>query len=396
MKAKILKKYLDLADHSKLQISKQVKDYLENEDEFNDQNDEIVNIIFPGNDKYNFNCRLKDDDMQPLSISYMTCVVNLRCLNLSYNKISDKGVLILCKLLEFAENIVEVNLAGNQIKDSCCEKLSSSLKGKIFLYLLNLNTNQISNSGIMHINELLFTNPGIMILDLGCNRYDWDGLIAITTALTTTNSTLQVLNVDDPLYKIQDQDFFTHFGKMFLSNSGLRKISLQLHKLRFEGVEIITHHLQFNSTLRVLDLSCNQICFQGILYIRRYLENTKTLKSILLASNKIADQGAKLFAQGIALNKSVVHVDLTSNMITDEGLCRLAEGLSENNSVRSLKLFWNNKLSTPDCMRYYQDLLKIKGNDFYPDFVIYDDETGEINIAYLETHIPNENEYFVI
>jgi hypothetical protein len=45
--------------------------------------------------------------------------------------------------------------------------------------------------------------------------------------------TLNILNIDDPRYKIFDQDFFTHFGKMFLLNKGLIKISMKYHKIRY-------------------------------------------------------------------------------------------------------------------------------------------------------------------
>jgi Ran GTPase-activating protein (RanGAP) involved in mRNA processing and transport len=394
MKAKILSKYKEIIQKSKTHEIPQIIKYLESNEEYNDNEKEIINISYPGNDIYNFNSRIRDEDLQSIGFAYMNYVNSLINLNLSFNKITDKGVTIISKILEFAENISQVNLSGNQIGDTGCEKLGSSLKGKSYLTKLNLNTNMIGNSGIMYINELLFTNPEILFLDLGNNRYDWDGLIAITTALTTVNTTLQVLNLDDPMYKIQDQDFFTHFGKMFLSNKSLEKISLKLHKLRFEGVNILMHHLKLNYSIRVLDLSCNQICFQGVKYISDYLSENKTvLKSLILSSNKISDQGAKIFAQGIALNNSVVHVDLTSNSINNEGLCRLAEGFAENNCVKSMKLFWNNNFAEESILMF-DDVLRLK-NEIYPDFTIYKDETGDIGIAYLETHIPYEMEYLI-
>ena len=94
------------------------------------------------------------------------------------------------------------------------------------------------------------------------------------------------------------------------------------------------------------------------------------------------------------MNESLVHVDLTSNTITDDGLCKLAEGFMQNNTVKSLKLFWNNCFGT-ESISLFNDYLKLKGNEFYPDFVIYVDETGEMMIAYLETHIQNEKDYLV-
>jgi Ran GTPase-activating protein (RanGAP) involved in mRNA processing and transport len=396
MKAKVLSRYKDLNLKSKMTNNGQVIEYLEDGDEENNEfNQEVIKINFPGNSKYNFNRRLSDEDLEPISVSFMTCVVNLTSVNLSYNRITDGGIEILSKLLEFAENISEVNLMGNQIGDEGCRRISSCLVGKIFLYSLNLNTNQIGNAGVMHINDLLLKNPGLLKLDIGSNCYDWDGLIAVTCAMKEVNTTLQVLNVDDPAYKIQDQDFFTHFGNMFRKNDSLRKISMRLHKIRFEGISIMSHYLRtYNKTLQVLDLTGNQICFQGIKYISEYLADTECLKSLILASNSMHNEGAKVFSLGISLNYSLIHVDLTSNSILDEGLCRLAEGLMENASVKSLKLFWNNRFGSDSIAMFYK-YLKYKGSEFYPDFVVYVDETGEMGIAHLETHIPYEYEYLV-
>jgi Ran GTPase-activating protein (RanGAP) involved in mRNA processing and transport len=394
MKADILLKYRNFNEKSKLELVSQVVRYLETSEEEDEEGNQILTMNFPGNETYNFNSRIKDEDMQPIGISFVAYKTNLTLINLSYNKISDKGILFLAKLLEKAEKIAELNLSGNLIGDSGCKELAASLTKKSSLFSLNLNGNVIGNSGLMYINELLFTNPSILVLNVGNNRYDWDGLIAITTALTFSNSTLKVLNVDDPMYKIQDQDFFTHFGKMFNLNKGLQKLSLKLHKIRFEGVNILTHYLKINYTMRVLDISCNQICFQGMKYISDYISDYRVcLQSLILSSNQFGNQGAKIFAQGLSLNKSLIHVDITSNMISDEGVCRLAEGLGENENVISFKLFWNNRFDV-EGMKMFYDILKRK-TEFYPDFTIYKDDTDNISIAYIETHVPNEDFYLV-
>ena len=84
------------------------------------------------------------------------------------------------------------------------------------------------------------------------NRFDWDGIISITSSLKTTKNSLQDLNIDDPSYKSNDRHFFNHFGKMFLSNSGLRKLSLKYDRIRFEALNIIIHCLVNNKSLVVL------------------------------------------------------------------------------------------------------------------------------------------------
>jgi Ran GTPase-activating protein (RanGAP) involved in mRNA processing and transport len=389
MKAKlILPKYLEIAEKDNTKPLGQIVRYLEE-----NRDDSEGNLNFPGNETYSFNTRIQDEHLNAIYNSFMLNVVNLKYINLSYNKITDKGVNSLSKLLEYAENLRELNLMCNEVGDSGCEKIASALKGKVFLSHLNLNNNIIGNAGVMFINELLYTNVNLTHLDLGSNRYDWEGLIAITEALNKYNNTLEVLNVDDPAYKNPDQDFFTHFGKMFLTNTGLRKISMKLHKLRAEGMNIITHNLSQNKYLQVLDLSANQICFKGVKYLSDYLAGTRVLISLNLSGNRIHDHGAKILAQGLYINKSLVHLNVTGNDILNDGLCRLAEGLLENQSIKSLKVFWNNTFGTESISLFKE--LQDRKVELYPDFTIYEDVTGELNIAYLETHIPDEDKYLI-
>ena len=397
MKLQLLNKYTELCEKSRFKFLPQIKTYLETEVEKDDQNNEIVNMPYPGNARYNFENRIDDNDMQALSITYMSFVKNIHIIDLSYNKLTDKGISILSKLIEYAENIEKINLEGNQIGDKGCEDLNKSLKEKVKLTHLNLNTNIFGNLGLMSINELLFKNPNLINLNVGGNRFDWDGIISITSALKTTNNTLQVLNIDDPAYKANDQHFFNHFGKMFLSNSGLQKLSLKLHKIRFEALNIIIYSLVNNKTLTVLDLSGNQICFQGMIYLRDYLNKNDILKSINLSGNKLRDRGVKVLGDGLKNNKTLIHLDITNNDIGDDGFSDFGNKLMENTGIKSLKLFRDNHwLNNENSIKIFDDYLKMKGKDFYPDFTIYEDEVQQLNIAYLETHIPNENDYLVV
>ena len=246
----------------------------------------------------------------------------------------------------------------------------------------------------MSINELLYKNEALKHLNVGCNRYDWDGIISITSALKTTNTNLEVLNIDDPEYKIQDQHFFAHFGKMFLSNTGLKKLSLRSHMIRWEAVKILFHHLRNNSSLLVLDLSGNQVCFQSMIYILDYLSKKSVLRSLNLSHNKLYDHGVKLLGEGLKTNTTLEHLDVTSNKVTDVGFVEFGTRIMENKTLKSLKCFWENSWGA-NSIKVFNDYLAMKGNEFYPDFTIYEDEQNELNIAYLETHMPNEEDYLV-
>ena len=386
MKQQILTRYTELCEKSHFKFLPQIKTYLETEKEEDKETGlEIVDVPFPGNTTYNFNKRITDKDIQPISIAYMTNVSHIFILDLSYNVLSDKGASVLSKLLEYAENIKKINLKGNKITDTGCENLNKGLLNKKKLEYLNMNSNKFGNVGLLSINELLFKNEALKFLE-------------------TTNKSLEILNMDEPAYKICDQHFFNHIGKMFLSNSNLRKLSLKFNKIRWEGLNIIIFSLVRNITLTVLDLTGNQICFQGMIYVRDYLKNNNILKSLILCGNKLRDQGARVLVDGLSTNKTLIHLDITNNDIGEQGFIDFGNKIKENVGIKSLKLFRDNHWEktekidkhekTNDAIEIFSEYLKLKGKDFYPDFTIYED-ADELNIAYLETHIPNEINYII-
>ena len=134
------------------------------------------------------------------------------------------------------------------------------------LEYFNINSNKFGNVGLLSINELLFKIESLKFLDVGANKYDWDWIISLMNALKTTNKSLEILNMDEPAYKINEQHFFNHIGKMFLSNTSLKKISLKFNRIKWEGLNIIIFSLVRNTTLSVIDLTGNQICFQGMIF----------------------------------------------------------------------------------------------------------------------------------
>ena len=195
----------------------------------------------------------------------------------------------------------------------------------------------------MMVTELLFTHDKLVSLSLGNNKIDHDGIIGILSVLNSSNFTLEELNIDNPVYRTICQSVAIHFGKMFQNNVGLRKLSLQKHKLRDDGIYIMMEHLLENNTLRVLDLNSNEISFKGCEAIAKYLKGENcTLESLHLANNKCADYGAKAIAQALSINRSLIHLDMTYNNIEDLGLTLFAQSLGQNSTLMSFKVFGNH------------------------------------------------------
>lgn len=449
MKTKINEKYSQLCNSYKLQPKSQILKYFSSvsinevqnkgQIQFKNENDDEINLIFPGNTPENYNNRLTLDDLHPLISSLITFGNNVRVIDLSYNNLGPKSGIYLEKLFDYTVNVKEIILKGNSLDDIACYTMIKPLFDKNeSLEILNLNTNCIGNLGLMEIAKVILKKPSLQKLDIGHNYYDWDGLIAINYALkpsikkssikidnrndligiiekNISNSpikqridekselkysyfpNLKSLNLDDPQYTDNDQDFFTHFGKMLLINESLERLSLRYHKIRFDGCKILFHHLDQNSTLQVLDISNNQICFQGISYISQYLTDKSykkdrkkfpNLLSLNLSGNHIHNQGAFILSDGISKNCSLMYLDISNNNIKNDGLFKLAEGLFENKTIQFLKIFIGNQWGKTS-ISVYKDLVEVKEN-FNPDFEIYETFRNELEICYKDDQFDEE------
>jgi NLR family CARD domain-containing protein 3 len=85
---------------------------------------------------------------------------SLRLLNLSFNKLGSKGVMLICE----------------------------SLRSNTTLQSLFLDANNVENDGAYAIADLLLEkNTGLLELHVAWNMFSHNGLVALFTALSITN-----------------------------------------------------------------------------------------------------------------------------------------------------------------------------------------------------------------
>ena len=93
---------------------------------------------------------------------------SLRLLNLSFNKLGSKGVMLICE----------------------------SLRSNTTLQSLFLDANAVENDGAYAIADLLLEkNTGLLELHVAWNMLSHNGLVALFTALSITNRQLKFLDV---------------------------------------------------------------------------------------------------------------------------------------------------------------------------------------------------------
>lgn len=190
---------------------------------------ENLELIIQGNDKYNFLARVDDKQLIVLCQTLEKYAIYITEIDLRYNHITDHGAKALANLINRAPQLLGLNLQGNNIKTEGAQYLAEALKQCTNLQMLNLNLNKIKTPGVMMVTELLFTHDKLLSLNLGSNKIDHDGVVGILSVLNSSNFTLEELNIENPVYRTICQSVAIHFGKMFQNNVGLQRLSVRKH-----------------------------------------------------------------------------------------------------------------------------------------------------------------------
>ena len=197
VKTEVLGLYRDMCEEAGQEANEAFCVYLE---ETFDEND-ALDIVIQGNDKYNFMNRLTDKQLILICQTLERYAIYIEDVDLRYNELTDVGAKALGDLIAKSPRLLGLNLQGNQIKSDGAQYLAEALKNCTNLQMLNLNGNKIKTNGTMMVTELLFSHDKMLSLNLGNNKIEHDGIIGILSVLNSSNYTLEELNIDNPVYR---------------------------------------------------------------------------------------------------------------------------------------------------------------------------------------------------
>lgn len=83
---------------------------VDEEDMFFMDEDNNLDFIFMGNDKYNFSSRIDDLDLMPVASVLEPHAIFIEHIDLRYNRITDTGAISISKVLRAAANLKTLNL----------------------------------------------------------------------------------------------------------------------------------------------------------------------------------------------------------------------------------------------------------------------------------------------
>ena len=116
-------------------------------------------------------------------------------LNISFNKIGDKGIALISAALQTNTTMTKVDIAGCNMSDDGAESLARALTVNKTLKILDVRYNDIiSDTGIAHISTALSTNNTLKKLSIGGETATDEGALSLAAALTA-NSSMEYLDM---------------------------------------------------------------------------------------------------------------------------------------------------------------------------------------------------------
>ena len=146
-------------------------------------------------------------------------------LDISFNKIGDKGIALISTALQTNTTMKELNISMCNMSDDGAESLARALTINKTMQVLYVRYNNISDTGIAHIATALKTNNTLKELLIGGKTATDEGALSLAAALTTNRS---IEYLDLCWSSTHPDSTLKNIGK-FVSKSILRKLLLVMN-----------------------------------------------------------------------------------------------------------------------------------------------------------------------
>uniref|UniRef100_A0A8C1Y0T0 NACHT domain-containing protein n=1 Tax=Cyprinus carpio TaxID=7962 RepID=A0A8C1Y0T0_CYPCA len=249
---------------------------------------------------------------------------HLRELDLSGNKIENKGVKHLCNLLiGFHCKMERLRLRGCDMTDEGCSALTSALKSNpSHLRELDLSENKLGDSGFENISNLLM-NPEckLEILSLCKCSIKEKQCVFLTSALKSNPSHLRELDLSGNVLKHTRVNKFYDILKE--SRFKLERLRLRYCAVKAEDCSALTSALKSKSShLRELALSGNELGQLGATNLCDILMNPQCkLEKLDLCRCSITEKQCLILTSALKSNPSHLReLNLSVNQLGDSGV----------------------------------------------------------------------------
>eukprot|EP01119_Soliformovum_irregulare_P020647 TRINITY_DN6721_c0_g1_i1.p1 TRINITY_DN6721_c0_g1~~TRINITY_DN6721_c0_g1_i1.p1 ORF type:complete len:388 (+),score=92.72 TRINITY_DN6721_c0_g1_i1:95-1258(+) len=187
-------------------------------------------------------------------------------LDLSMNRLGDRGASLVGQMLEKVPRIQELDLNGNDIGDLGAMSIASGIQFNIHLQKLNLGSNSIGDKGARIIRTALETNTTLTHLWLHSNSIAGMNGWGLFHSIIDRDSKTPLEYLSLSFNQLQNGDI-EKFCEALADNTRLRELDLGFNKLGQLGANKLSKSLKKNSCLSVLDLTNNELGPNGALHL---------------------------------------------------------------------------------------------------------------------------------
>ena len=312
----------------------------------------------------NFSWKLLQEPDLRLVTNHLGSCKDLEVIDLSHNKLGDKGVDALARSLPNAcAKLRTINLMRNGITDAGLKALSSFLgnpKASAHIARIDLSLNALRDDAAL--GAALATNTGLVELDLSSNALRSGKAIA---AALGTNRTLKRAHL---LYNPLDVRSAGALAAAIRESraAGLpltlcnleqeaEAIYLARRGMRSSDAMLLAAELESLPCVRTVDLSYNMLGPEAAYALAAALRASSTLTALKLQSNRLAgswldfgdevgtrdDSGVVALASSLSEGNTLTSLDLSLNTLGEAGAAALASAVAcapEDDPLRWLRV----------------------------------------------------------
>eukprot|EP01060_Flectonema_neradi_P014776 TRINITY_DN21435_c0_g1_i1.p1 TRINITY_DN21435_c0_g1~~TRINITY_DN21435_c0_g1_i1.p1 ORF type:complete len:939 (+),score=96.98 TRINITY_DN21435_c0_g1_i1:53-2818(+) len=268
------------------------------------------------------------------------CTVTGPVVDLSFEKIGDCGIGIICDKLSITTDISTLNLDGNRITDEGFSDIVKLLQVKN-VSLLSVASNQLLAPSLSMLSALFAKTPSqitITHLNLSHNDFSNSDVAEFCRALSdpkqrsltslnmcfcglSSESMLEILTTVGPKLNTLDLS-----GNVVTSGKGfLTELTAALSK----STKLVDFHLRGSTNGRIGDEGA--VCFGQLLK-----KSQCRLTSLNISENGISDDGILALSQGLYLNSDLRTLDLSHNPFGDRVVGVLSQCIAHKNKLSTL------------------------------------------------------------
>ena len=298
-------------------------------------------------------CLKHNNTLQELIVSWRSCkdllILNINTINkFSGMHFGDAGATLVSAFLLHKKNKIQIlDLSINAISDDGAVAISEYLKYNGMLQELNISHNEITSEGIVEIIKSIKLNSPLHTLNLTHNIVTKSGLMMIYNIYKNFNN---MPSVQISYNEIVGSSKDLHTALVYFEYDSKEKFDqLTATKVKFDRqneracykLKVLCYCAMEDHFVKKLDISNHHVTNEKAKIIVKILQGKKSLQKLDISHNAISDDGAVAISEYLN-NNMLQHLNISHNLISVIGAFHISKALQINSALQVLVISHNN------------------------------------------------------